>query len=260
MFRHSTTSTSGRKRHWSRWLYRIQWALLAVIFLAAVALRLKLLHYQVVFDIFTYAGLGALAMALVSMLVFLWGMVRRNGEARNAALWAMVLGLVPVAVPLFTVGQDNFRMPPIHDISTDLQDPPRFEAAISLRTKNDHSVEYPGEAVANQQRGEAAYQDIVPLQLQMTVPQATELANAVATELGWRVVTNSPGHGLLEAVDRTPILGFSDDIVVRIRQQGSGVRVDVRSASRVGVGDMGVNAERIRKFLALMRKQADAAQ
>lgn len=247
-----------RQRHWSRWLYRVQWLLLTVIFLAAVALRLRLLHFEVVFDIFKMAGLAALGVALLSMLVFLWGMVKRHSEARNAALWAMVLGLVPVAVPLLTVGQDNFRKPPIHDITTDLKEPPQFEAALSLRDKKDHSLEYGGEAVANQQRSEPAYQDIQPLVLPgLKVPAATAMAAEVSDELGWRIVTRNPTRGLIEAVDRTPLLGFTSDVVVRIRPEGDGVRVDVRSASRVGVGDMGDNARRVRRFLESMRERAN---
>ena len=251
---------SGRKRHWSRWLYRIQWLLLTIIALSAVALRLELLHFTVVFDIFKYAGLAAVAMALLSMLVFLWGMVKRHSEARNAALWAMVLGLIPVAVPLLTVGQDNFRVPPIHDISTDLKDPPEFQAVLSLRDKGDNSVEYLGEVVAAQQRNAGIYDDILPLQVDMTVPAATELAAEVAEDLGWRIVSKrvskNPNRGHLEAVDRTLLLGFTDDVVVRVSKEGEGARVDVRSASRVGVSDLGTNGKRIRAFLAAMRERA----
>lgn len=248
---------SGRKRHWSRWLYRIQWLLLTIIALAAVALRLNLLHFNTVFEIFKYAGLAAVAMALFSMLVFLWGMVKRHSEARNAALWAMVLGVVPVAVPLLTVGQENFNAPPIHDISTDLKDPPQFEAILSLRGPDDNSPEYPGESVANQQRSAKIYQDIGPLQLTLSVSEATELAANVARKLGWRVVANKPAKGRLEAVYRTPLLGFTGDVVVRVRKEGEGARVDVRSASRVGTSDLGANGKRIRAFLAAMEARAE---
>ncbi|WP_295804075.1 DUF1499 domain-containing protein [uncultured Microbulbifer sp.] len=249
-----------RQRHWSRWLYRIQWMLLALIFLSALALRLNLLHFLAAFDVFKAAGLAVLGMALLSMLVFLWGMVKRHGEARNAALWAMVLGLLPMAVPLLTVGQDNFQRPPIHDITTDFRDPPQLLAAIALRSDRDHRPEYGGEEVARLQRGEPAYRDIQPLQLAgMTVPAATALAAEVGEGLGWRIVTRSPNRGRVEAVARTPILGFTSDVAVRIRAEGEGARVDVRSASRVGVGDMGENARRIRRFLGGMRERAGVA-
>lgn len=248
---------SGRKRHWSRWLYRVQWLLLAIIALAVAALRLGLLHYTTAFEVFKYAGLAAVAMALASILIFIWGLVNRHPEARRAALWATILGVVPVAAPLFMVGDDNFRAPPIHDISTDLKDPPVFEAVLSLRDRGDNSPDYAGEAVASQQRNSPLYRDVQPLQLNMTVVEATELAAEVAEGLGWRVVATSGNKGRVEAVARTPVLGFTEDVVVRVRKDGQGVRVDVRSASRARAVDLGSNGQRIRTFLREMRRRAE---
>lgn len=248
---------SGRKRHWSRWLYRIQWLLLTVIALAVVAVRLGLLHYMMAIEVFKYAGLATLAVALISILVFIWGLVKRHPEARSAALWAAVLGAIPVAVPLFVVGEHNFRAPPIHDISTDLQDPPVFEAILSLRGPDDNSADYGGDKVASQQRNSPLYQDIQPLTLNITVAEATELAAEVAQKLGWRVVAKSPNQGRLEAVARTPVLGFTEDVVVRVKKEGGSVKVDVRSASRARTFDLGSNGERIRTFLREMHRRAE---
>lgn len=247
---------SGRKRHWSRWLYRTQWLLLTLIALAVVAVRLGLLNYMAAIEVFKYAGLAAVAVALFSILVFIWGLVRRHPVARSAALWAAVLGVIPVAVPLFVVGEHNFRAPPIHDISTDLQDPPVFEAILSLRAPGDNSPDYAGAEVASQQRNSPLYQDIQPLLLNMSVAEATELAALVAQKLGWRVVAKSPNQGRLEAVARTPVLGFTEDVVVRVRKEGEGVKVDVRSASRARAFDLGSNGERIRTFLRQLRERA----
>lgn len=241
--------TVGRRKHWSRWLLRAQWLLLGAIFAAGLALRLELLHFKPVFQVFKFAGLAALGVALTSMLVFIWGLVKRHPDSRRNALWAVVLGLLPVAVPLLTVGSDNFDVPRIHDITTDMKDPPRYQAVLSLRKKGDNSPEYGGEEVAAQQRDADIYSDIQPLQLEMPVVRATEVAAKVAEDLGWRVVALEPRRGHLEAVDRTPLLGFTDDIVVRVRAEKGGSRVDIRSSSRVGVSDLGANAERIRQFL-----------
>ncbi|GAA5525992.1 hypothetical protein Maes01_02571 [Microbulbifer aestuariivivens] len=237
------------ERHWSRWLYRTQGVLLLVIFLAALALRLELLHFRSVFTIFQYAGLTAIAVALVSILVFIWGLVKRHADTRRAAIWGTLLGLLPVAVPLLTVGPDNFNVPPIHDISTDLNNPPQYRAVEALRAADDNSAEYDGEAVAAQQRQADIYADIQPLILEVPVERATAMAAAVAEDLGWRIVARDDGAGHLEAVDRTPLLGFSDDVVVRVTATENGSRVDVRSSSRVGISDLGKNAERIRQFL-----------
>ncbi|KUJ79187.1 DUF1499 domain-containing protein [Microbulbifer flavimaris] len=248
-----------RNRHWSRWLYRVQWLLLTVIFLAAVALRLELLHFRTVFKVFQYAGLAAIGVALISILVFIWGLVKRHASARQAAMWGTLLGLLPVAVPLLTVGPDNFKVPPIHDISTDLKNPPEYRAVVSLRDPGDNSVAYDGEEVAKQQREADIYADIQPLMLKVPVEQATEMAARVAEELGWRIVDRDDKSGHLEAVDRTLLLGFSDDVVVRVTATEDGSRVDVRSSSRVGLSDLGKNAERIREFLSDLEARAKQA-
>lgn len=238
-----------RSGHWSHWLVRVQWLLLATIFVAGLALRLELVNFRPVFQVFKYAGLAALGVALLSMLVFIWGLVRRNAEARRAALWAVVLGLLPVAVPLLTVGQSNFNVPRIHDITTDMKDPPQYEAVLPLRKKGDNSAVYEGEALAAHQREADIYEDIRPLELDLPVPRVTELAGEVAEELGWRVVALDLERGRLEAVDRTLLLGFKDDVVVRVLREDGVTRVDVRSSSRVGQSDLGANARRIRSFL-----------
>ncbi|WP_346839586.1 DUF1499 domain-containing protein [Microbulbifer sp. SAOS-129_SWC] len=245
-----------RWSHWSRWLLRVQWLLLAAIFIAGLALRLGLMDYRPVFQVFKFAGLGAVGVALLSMLVFMWGLVKRHPDSRRNALWAMVLGLLPVAVPLLTVGRDNFDVPRIHDITTDLRNPPKYEAVLSLRKKTDNSATYGGEAVAREQREADIYADIHPLELAMPVDKATRLAAAVAHSLGWRVVSLQPARGHLEAVDRTRLLGFSDDVVVRVSAEKGGSRVDIRSSSRVGISDLGANARRIRKFLTEMQAQS----
>ena len=246
--------------HWSRWLVRVQLLLLTVIFIAGLALRLDLVHFRPVFQVFKYAGLGALGVALLSLLVFIWGLVKRHADARRAAMWGVVLGLLPVALPLLTVGKDNFNVPPIHDITTDLQNPPQFQAVLSLREEGDNSAAYAGEEVAKQQREADIYADIMPLVLDLPVERVTELAAAQAEDQGWRIVAQDNGRGHLEAVDRTALLGFSDDIVVRVQPSDSGSRVDIRSSSRVGVSDLGANAERIRTFLAELKERAEAVE
>ncbi|MFI2810382.1 MULTISPECIES: DUF1499 domain-containing protein [unclassified Microbulbifer] len=242
--------------HWSRWLVRIQLLLIAIIFMAGLALRLELVHFRPVFQVFKYAGLGALGMALVSMLVFIWGLVKRHADARRAALWGVVLGLLPVAVPLLTVGKGNFDVPPIHDITTDLSNPPEYQAILSLREEGDNSAAYDGEAVAQQQREADIYEDIRPLELDLPVAKVTGMAAQVAEDLGWRIVARDDETGHLEAVDRTALLGFSDDVVVRVTPAEDGSRVDIRSSSRVGVSDLGANARRIREFLVELEELA----
>jgi uncharacterized protein (DUF1499 family) len=242
-------------KHWSRWLVCIQLCLLAIIFLAGLALRLDWVHFKPVFQLFKYAGMAALGVALLCLPVFIWGLLKRHADARRAAIWGTLLGVLPIAVLLFSVGRDNFKVPPIHDISTDTANPPAYQAVLSLRGKDHNSLEYGGEDLARQQL--AAYPDIKPLPLKMPVAQATELAAAVAAEQGWRLVALDPQRGHLEAVVRTRLLGFTDDVVVRVTAEDGGSRVDVRSNSRVGVSDLGANAKRIRGFLVTLKTRAE---
>src|SRR5262245_43381904 len=153
----------------------------------------------------------------------------------RAGLWTYRIGLplfglgallAAAAVVVTVVG--GLRSPVINDISTDSD-----------------------EVTAEQRR---AYPDIQPLVLPMPPPAAFERALAVAMGLGWDIVTRDPAGGRIDAVDTTFWFGFKDDIVVRVREAGSGSRIDVRSKSRVGRGDIGTNARRVRTFLSLVRQ------
>jgi len=96
------------------------------------------------------------------------------------------------------------------------------------------------------------YPDIRPLELPLHPPQALVRARAVATRLGWRIDAYDSAQGRLEATAQTAFFGFQDDVVVRVRPSGTGSRIDVRSESRVGLGDVGANAARVRLFLKRM--------
>jgi len=140
------------------------------------------------------------------------------------------------------------RVPPIHDITTDPDDPPRFVAVLPLRSRAPNSAEYGGAALAAQQR--AGYPGLGPARLAPPPDQVFARAVEVAGALGWQIVAAVPAEGRLEATDRTRWFGFRDDVVVRVATDGTGTRVDVRSVSRVGRSDLGTNARRIRRFLA----------
>jgi len=105
---------------------------------------------------------------------------------------------------------------------------------------------YGGESVANLQK--AGYPDIQPIVLKVPPAEAFKKVDQVAMAMGWDVVARAPAEGRLEAIDTTRWFGFHDDIVVRIKADGGGTRIDIRSKSRVGNSDLGVNAQRIREF------------
>ena len=211
------------------------------------------------------ATIGAAAgavLALLALVLLVWagraGQATRTGARRRAlrvAGGALVLNAVVLAPPLSLVVQAR-GVPMIHDISTDTAHPPQFYAIVSLRGSASNALDYDPANAAEQQRG---YPDLAPLLLPATPPaQAFAQAERAARALGWSIASAAPQEGRLEATDRTPLMGFQDDIVVRIRagDGGHGSVVDVRSASRVGVSDVGTNARRIRAFVQALQAQA----
>jgi uncharacterized protein (DUF1499 family) len=138
--------------------------------------------------------------------------------------------------------------PLIHDITTDTNNPPPFVALQPERATSENGAAYGGPAVATQQK--RGYPDLAPLVLALPPEQAFARVETAARAMGWRVVAAAPAEGRLEASDTTRWFGFTDDIVVRVKPGPGGSRIDVRSASRVGRSDLGVNARRIRAFIA----------
>ena len=139
-------------------------------------------------------------------------------------------------------------VPPIHDITTDTQDPPPFVEILPLRANAKNSAEYGGDSVAALQR--KGYPDLAPTTFPQPVGEMFARARAAVGTMGWELVAADSASGRLEATATTKWFGFKDDVVVRVRPEGTGSRVDVRSVSRVGGSDVGTNAERIRAFLS----------
>jgi uncharacterized protein (DUF1499 family) len=200
----------------------------------------------------TFAGALAFAVAGILLAFAAFVVIWREGiDGFGSALLALFIGLALLAYPLYLSIQ-AYRLPPITDVVTDPDDPPRFETAgIAQLRRNANPVAYPGRAVAEKQR--SAYPDIEPLIVTSTPQQAYETALAVITKRKWRIMVERPPQGRreghIEAVARTAIMGFREDMVLRVRADGEGARVDMRSASRYGPHDLGSNASRIAKFL-----------
>lgn len=192
-----------------------------------------------------YLAGGAAVLSLLGLIV----VVSRRGGQRHGLGWGL-LGLV-LGGALFAVPALQFRtartVPPIHDISTDTDDPPAFVDILPLRVNARNPVEYGGPTVAAQQR--TAYPDVVPVTLRVPPSEAFDRAVEAVDEMGWTLVSSNRGEGRIEATDTTFWFGFKDDVVIRIREADGGSRVDVRSLSRVGGSDVGANARRIRAFV-----------
>ena len=200
--------------------------------------------------------LGVL-LSLVVLVVAVTTLVRGRGApgsrrpVMGAAAIAAIVGLGPLFIVLSSLG-----LPAIHDISTDLDDPPRFDAVVPLRADAPNSLEHGGATVADAQR--EAYPELVTLVLGHPPDRVVDWAHDVAQEIGWEIVAVDREAGRVEATDTTLWFGFKDDVVVRVRSGQTGAQVDVRSVSRVGGGDLGANAARVRAFLERLETRAGA--
>jgi uncharacterized protein (DUF1499 family) len=144
------------------------------------------------------------------------------------------------------------KVPPIHDITTDLANPPQFVRVAALRGKDDHPAAYDGPAVAEQQR--KAYPDLAPLVLKAPRDKVFAGAQAAIASMGLELVEADAAQGRIEATATSMLFGFKDDVVVRIADDPNGTKVDLRSKSRVGRNDFGMNAKRIRALQAKLRE------
>ena len=204
------------------------------------------------FGMLRWAVYGGIAAALISAVGLVIAPLRAQRRGMFRALAGLIVGLVVVGVPLSYL-QTARSVPPIHDITTDPEDPPEFEAIVPLRADAPNPVAYGGPAVAAQQRD--AYPDIAPADYPVAPQTAFEAALVAAGAMGWTMVATDEAAGRIEAIDRTFWFGFTDDVVIRVRPTDAGSRIDVRSTSRVGVGDFGTNAARVRAYLEKLDEQ-----
>jgi uncharacterized protein (DUF1499 family) len=182
------------------------------------------------------------------------GLIRSRGKVESAATaWGAVL--LGIATIVSTGNMMGGGGAPIHDISTDTLDPPEFIAVAELRGPDDNPVEYAGSESAAIQA--TAYPDIETIVLLDPRSFVFETALKVAQDMGWEIVGSDAAEGRIEATASTPFVGFKDDVVIRVRAQSAETLVDVRSKSRMGRGDMGVNAKRIREFRDQLIKAAN---
>jgi len=190
---------------------------------------------------------------------------RKEMIARRALIicgLGFAIGAFAAYVP-YGVRQGAQGAPPIHDISTDTADPPAFIEARPLRAST--GATNPPEYLREVQRQSVtinipeaqhkAYPDIQPILLAGVTPEeAFKRALAAVEKMGWRLIVAKPEEGRIEAWDQTFWFGFIDDVAIRITPTEAGSKIDVRSKSRVGGGDAGTNAKRIRHYVAALEK------
>jgi len=187
-----------------------------------------------------YAGGAALVLLIVQALFM------RKTLTLSSGVIALVFSVVAIAMPLNMMNKAE-GVPAIHDISTDLVNPPKFVAIAPLRANASNPVEYAGEEIAAQQR--KAYPELVTLSFAQSKADLMTASEQAVKNLGFAVVSANTATGIVEATDTTTWFGFKDDVVIRIKDEGSQRFVDIRSKSRVGRSDLGKNAERIHSII-----------
>lgn len=203
-------------------------------------------HFRTGFTILTWAAWGGLIAAAIALCGAMVALQRRQFRSAGLALFGLVAGMIIFVVP-YSWQSTARAVPPIHDISTDLDHPPAFVAILPLRQNAPNPAGYGGSEVAIQQR--AAYPDIKTVLLNARPEEAFTRALTAARDLGWKVVAVVPAERRIELTDTTFWFGFIDDIVIRITPAADHSFVDIRSVSRVGKSDVGTNARRIRAFI-----------
>jgi len=221
------------------------------------------------------AGLGALRWtalaAVIALVIAIIGIVIDRRKGRKTRWPLLGLGMV-IAISflgyVLSYVVTASSLPAIHDVTTDLADPPQF-SALTLREDNWDNI--PG-VDDDEMRGmnprqrwstvhQDAYADIRSVRINEPVAEVIEKSRRLAEDRGWKVVSIDPAAGLLEATDTVSLFRFKDDIVIRARaaENGTASIIDMRSVSRVGVHDLGVNAKRVRQFLSDLSGTTTAA-
>lgn len=227
-------------------------ALVPVVMLvmSGLGVRLGLWSFRTGFAILQWAAYGGLAVAACAIVAL------AIPRTRSGEVWGLVCSIafgLGVAYLPWDWRQQARSVPPIHDISTDLTDPPAFVAVLPHRADAQNPATYGGPEVAAAQR--KGYPDIQPLELATALEAAYARALAAAQAMGWELIAADAATARIEATATTLWFGFKDDVVVRVRPAATGSRIDVRSVSRVGKSDVGTNAKRIRAYLAKVADQ-----
>ncbi len=243
----TATETTAARSWWARATLIGSVVALTLLFVGPIGTRLGIWGFQTGLLLLIPAGVLLAAIGLLVGLISLF-VSKKRGFAGDPPL--LLTSVAICGVILVTMGmqfQKGTSVPPIHDISTDIVDPPGFSAIVALRPEGSNPLTYDAEQLGPQQQ--AAYPDVKTLALSTAVPETLQSVVAALEDMGLEIVAVDDTAGTVEATDTTFWFGFKDDLVVRVRPTPEGSIIDVRSVSRVGVSDLGKNAARIMDLL-----------
>jgi len=249
---------------------------LALLAGALLGHRSGMIDFMQAFGAMGVAALVAGAAAFLSLITIVWTLLSNNRGGLVMAIAVFIVSIATFGIPAYQA-QVAFSgtYPPIHDITTDLEDPPVFVDIAKMRGDDTNSIDYAAKSIPQDSRfGALSGQDYKPVQkqyypgvrsleLDLAPDEAYWLALEVAVRRKWDVVAQVPEEGRIEATVTSKWMGFKDDVVIRLKPRGeSGDKsvVDMRSSSRVGVSDIGANAKRIKSFLKELKRRADTVE
>jgi uncharacterized protein (DUF1499 family) len=235
------------------------WARRVALFFVQLLVLTVLLHRFA--GLSTPAAMNLLAVSIIGLLaavgiaVFCLVRIWFGGElGAGFAIGALAIALIGLAVPSYYLAQ-AVVLPPLTDIQTSPRDPLEFKELPAQRPSDANRIEDPDEVAATEQ--EEGYPDIRPMELERSATEVFDMVKEAVKRLGWETVSVTPpslaGPGLIEATDRTLVMGFTDDVAIGISGDDSRAQIDIRSVSRYGMHDFGKNAARIRTFFDEMK-------
>ncbi|MEL7047903.1 MAG: DUF1499 domain-containing protein [Pseudomonadota bacterium] len=242
------------------------WASRIAVFSAGVLLAGLFMHR--LFSLPTPVALNLVGLSIVGAVVAIilavfaaWRIWQTGCQGTARLVLAVLMAVTLLVWPLAHLPKIN-ALPEINDVTTDLENPPGFGTLADTRAKDANSPDYQGERFAELQR--EAYPDLQTLWVNRSGAEAYEIAQEALKRQGLQIVTAAPPGqttdrpGIIEAYDRTLVLGFYDDVVVRVIGNSRSARIDLRSASRYGRHDLGRNAKRIRRLLSEVNARLEA--
>ena len=218
----------------------------ALLPLGALGHRIGLWSYQTGFVLLAGGAFLALFTVIAGAVALILSLQAGRAEGRQNVVFGLLFGGAVVLLLGLEIGSTT-TAPPIHDIATDVGDPPAFDKAIALRGADANPLDY--DIAANAAKQQSAYPRVKPIRTDRSPDESFDRAVDVLESMRLDIVNADREDGVVEAVATSFWFGFKDDVVVRIRPRGTGATVDMRSVSRVGVGDLGVNAKRIEEFI-----------
>src|SRR3989304_1127830 len=235
--KHGTSCTRGHSTGMSEWtknrygLYlaiaglAIALASAAAAVMAGAGYKWGLWTFREGFTILRWAAYGAMP-AVVLCLAGLAASIRGPRSGLLISVLGLIIGLTVFLLPA-TYRYAAITVPAIHAITTDTEDPPAFKVLVEKRGFGANTTVYEGPVIAAKQA--AAYPDIRPFHTGLAPQDAFTLALKAAEEMGWEIASVDRKSLVIEATDTTFWFGFKDDVIVRVRENGAGSRIDVRS-------------------------------